>query len=116
MLQNIRSVIYPVSDIEQARTFYQELLGVQPYMAESYYVGFKVGDLDVGLDPHGHRKGLTGPVCYWQVADIKKTLDLLLANGAQIQQEVKDVGGGKLIATVKDANDNITGLMQLPQQ
>jgi RNA polymerase sigma factor (sigma-70 family) len=34
--------------------------------------------------------------------------------GAQIQQEVRDVGGGKLIASIKDADGNITGLMQSP--
>jgi predicted enzyme related to lactoylglutathione lyase len=38
----------------------------------------------------------------------------LLGAGAQIQQEVKDVGGGKLIASVKDADSNIIGLIQLP--
>jgi predicted enzyme related to lactoylglutathione lyase len=57
---------------------------------------------------------MTGPVGYWQVNDIKKRLQLLLDAGAQAQQEVKDVGGGKLIASVKDADGNIIGLMQLP--
>ncbi|TMD43683.1 MAG: glyoxalase, partial [Chloroflexi bacterium] len=28
--------------------------------------------------------------------------------------EVQDVGGGKLIASVKDADGNITGLLQSP--
>jgi predicted enzyme related to lactoylglutathione lyase len=34
--------------------------------------------------------------------------------GAQAQQEVKDVGGGKLIASVKDADGNVIGLIQSP--
>jgi hypothetical protein len=29
-------------------------------------------------------------------------------------QDVKDVGGGKLIAKVKDADGNVIGLMQSP--
>ena len=33
----------------------------------------------------------------------------------QIQQDVKDVGGGKLIAWVKDGDGNITGLVQSPR-
>ncbi len=77
-------------------------------------LGFRVGDLEIGLDPNGHNKGMTGPVGYWHVNDIKKTLQLLLDAGAQAQQEVKDVGGGKLVASVKDADGNVTGLIQSP--
>jgi len=57
---------------------------------------------------------MTGPVGYWHVDDIEKTLRLLLDAGAQMQQEVKDVGGGKLIASVRDADSNIVGLIQSP--
>jgi len=83
-------------------------------MDEAYYVSFRVGDLEIGLDPHGPHKGMTGPVAYWQVNDIRKSLQLLLDADAQVQQEVQDVGGGKLIASVKDADGNITGLLQSP--
>ncbi len=55
---------------------------------------------------------MTGPVGYWHVDDIKKTLEALLNAGAETQQEVKDVGGGKLIASVKDADGNVIGLIQ----
>jgi hypothetical protein len=44
MNQGIRTVIYPVKDIAQAKTLYSKLLGREPYMDEAYYVGFKVGD------------------------------------------------------------------------
>ena len=57
---------------------------------------------------------MTGPVGYFEVDDIKKTLQLLLDAGAQVQQGVKDVGGGKLIATVKDADGNPIALAQSP--
>jgi len=114
MNQGIRTVIYPVRDLAQAKTLYSKLLGVEPYADEAYYVGFKVGDQEIGLDPNGHNAGMTGPIGYLHVNDIKKYLSLLLDEGAQIQQEVKDVGGGKLIASIRDADSNITGLIQLP--
>jgi predicted enzyme related to lactoylglutathione lyase len=114
MNQGIRTVIYPVKDIAQAKTLYSKLLGREPYTDEAYYVGFKVGDQEIGLDPHGHNAGMTGPVGYYHVNDIKKSLQLLLDTGAQVQQEVQDVGGGKLIASVKDADSNIIGLIQFP--
>ena len=114
MNQGIRTVIYPVKDLAQAKTLYSKLLGREPYMDEAYYVGFRVGDQEIGLDPYGHNKGMTGPVGYFHVSDIKNSLQALLESGAQVQQGVKDVGGGKLIASVKDADNNIIGLLQFP--
>ncbi len=114
MNQGIEVFIIPVKDIARAKTLYGKLLDIDPYADEAYYVGFKVGDQEIGLDPNGHNQGMTGPVAYWHVNDIKKSLQLLLDAGAQAQQEVKDVGGGKLIASVKDADGNVIGLIQTP--
>jgi catechol 2,3-dioxygenase-like lactoylglutathione lyase family enzyme len=71
MDQGIGVVIYPVSDLAQAKTLYRTLLGVEPYVDEASYVGFRVRDQEIGLDPHGHRKGMTGPVGYWHTNDIQ---------------------------------------------
>jgi predicted enzyme related to lactoylglutathione lyase len=112
MTKGIKTFIYPVKNLAKAKTLYSKLLGVQPYMNEAYYVGFNVEGQDVGLDPHGHSQGMTGPVGYWHVDDIRKSLEALLDAGAEAQQAVKDVGGGKLIASVKDADGNVIGLIQ----
>lgn len=112
MTSGLKTVIYPVKDLAQAKTLYGKLLGVAPDMDEAYYVGYRVGDQDIGLDPHGHSKGLTGPAGYWTVDDIQERLQQLLDAGAEVLQAVNDVGGGKLTATVKDADGNIIGLLQ----
>lgn len=112
MNQGIRTFIFPVKDIARAKILYSKLLGIDPYADEAYYVGFRVGDQEIGLDPSGHNAGMTGPVGYCHVDDIEKTLRLLLDAGAQIQQELKDVGGGKLIATLRDEDGNLVGLIQ----
>jgi len=57
---------------------------------------------------------MTGPIGYVYVKDIKKSRQLLLDAGAQAHQEIKDVGGGRLIATVRDADGNIIGFVQSP--
>jgi len=93
MTEGIKTIIYPVKDLAKAKTLYSELLGVEPEMDEAYYVGFNVGGQDVGLDPYGHSQGVTGPVGYWHVDDIMKSLKALLYAGAEAHQEVKDVGG-----------------------
>ena len=112
MNEGIKTVIYPVKDLAQAKALYSRLLGVEPYADQPYYVGFKVGDQDVGLDPNGHRSGMTGPVGYHHVDDIRTTLQALLDFGAQVYQDIRNVGGGRLIATVKDADGNVIGLLQ----
>lgn len=114
MNQGISVIIYPVKDLARAKTLYSKLLGVDPYVDAPYYVGFRCGDLEIGLDPHGHSGGMTGPVGYREVDDIKKSVQELLDAGAQPHQEVKDVGGGKLTATVRDADGNVIGLIQSP--
>jgi predicted enzyme related to lactoylglutathione lyase len=100
MSQGIRVVIYPVKDLAQVKALYSKLLGVEPYTDEAYYAGFRIGDQEMGLDPHGHNKGMTGPVGYWQVNDIQKSLQLLLDAGAQVQQGVHWTTGRGDCATV----------------
>lgn len=114
MTSGMRTIIYPVKDLVRAKTLYSQLLGVAPYMDEAYYVGYSVGDQEVGLDPHGHSQGATGPVGYWDVDDIRDALQTLLDAGAVVQQAIRDVGGGKLVATVKDGDGNLIGLIQSP--
>ena len=55
---------------------------------------------------------MTGPVGYWQVDDIRQSLTVLVDAGAEVQQDVRDVGGGKLVASVRDADGNAIGLIQ----
>ena len=69
-IQGIRTFIYPVKDIAQAKALYSKFLGIEPYMDEAYSVGFKIGDQDIGLDPNGHKQGMTGPVGYYHVDDM----------------------------------------------
>jgi predicted enzyme related to lactoylglutathione lyase len=114
MTEGVKTIIYPVKDLARAKTLYGKLLNVEPYMDEPYYVDFEVEGQDIGLDPNGHSQGMTDPVAYWHVDDIEKSLQNLLGAGAETQQEVRDVGGGKLIASVKDTDGNMIGLLQSP--
>ena len=109
MNQGIRTVIYPVTDLARAKAMFHKLLGVEPYADQPFYVGFRVEDQEIGLDPNGHKAGMTA---YYHVDNIKQSLQSLLDAGSQILQEIKDVGGGRLIASVRDADGNIIGLVQ----
>ena len=112
MASGLETIIYPVKDLNRAKVLFSALLEVEPYADTPYYVGFKDAGQDVGLDPNGHAKGMTGPVPYWHVEDIRARLAALLEAGAELLQDVQDVGGGRLIASVKDAEGNLVGIIQ----
>ncbi|MFD9321358.1 VOC family protein [Streptomyces sp. NPDC060053] len=114
MAAGLQTIIYPVKDLARAKALFSALLEVEPYADEPYYVGFKAAGQDIGLDPNGHAKGMTGPVPYWHVTDLRERLAALVAAGAELLQDAQDVGGGRLIAFVKDADGNLVGLLQDP--
>ena len=108
----IKTIVFPVEDLAGAKALFRDLLGVEPYADEPYYVGFRTGDQEIGLDPKGHKKGMTGPVGYWHVNDVEASLQRLLDAGAQTQQPVKDLGGGRLSDIARDPNGNVIGLIK----
>jgi predicted enzyme related to lactoylglutathione lyase len=108
MAQNVKLLVFPVTDVETAKTYYSTFLGVEPYVDSPYYVGYRVGELEVGLDPNSS----TGPISYVDADDIRSSLENMTKVGAEIVQDVKDVGRGLLIAQIKDADGNVAGLRQ----
>ena len=109
--QEMHLIVHPAPDLDAAKRLFGTLLGAEPYADTAYYVGYRIGDLEIGLDPHGQG---AGPIAYWAVADIRARLDELVAAGALIAQDVRDVGGGMLIAQVRDAAGSTIGLRQSP--
>lgn len=107
MAQNIKLLVYPTKELNASKALFKTFLGVEPYVESEYYVGYKVDNLEVGLDPNGQ-----AVIAYIDVQDIKASLQTLVDAGASIVQDPKDVGGGLLIAQAKDANGNVVGLRQ----
>jgi predicted enzyme related to lactoylglutathione lyase len=111
MARNIKVIVYPVKDIEKAKTFFTKFLETEPYVASPYYVGYRIGDFEVGLDPNSK----IGPIAYTDVLDIKSSLQTMIQAGAVIVQDIKDVAMGLLIAQVKDTDGNVVGFRQQPK-
>ena len=110
----IRTVLVPVSDLAAAKALYTALLGTEPQTDGAYYVGYDAADQHIGLLPGGGPQGLTSPVAYWHVPDIEAKLAEVTAAGATVKDPVRDVGGGRLVATVTDPDGNVLGLLQDP--
>ena len=77
MNEGVKTVIFPVKDLDGAKALFTALLGAAPESDTPYYVGWKVAGQDVGLDPNGHAQGLTGPVAYFHVDDIAGSVQAL---------------------------------------
>ena len=110
--QGIKTVLHPVSDLVKAKAVYAALLGVPPQADDSYYVGFEAAGQQIGLVPGGGQQSMTSPVAYWHVQDIEAKLAEVTVAGATVNEPARDVGGGRLVATVTDADGNVLGLLQ----
>jgi predicted enzyme related to lactoylglutathione lyase len=107
MAHSIKLIVFPVKDLDKAKALYGEFLGVDPYAESPYYVGYKVGDIEVGLDPNGQ-----DVVTYIDVDDIASAIKKFEDSGASKHMDAKNVGPGLSVAQIKDADGNVLGLRQ----
>src|SRR5947208_11014718 len=110
--QGAKTLLHPVTDLAKAKGVYAALLGVEPSADSAYYVGFEAEGQHIGLVPGGGPQGMTSPVAYWHVSDIEVKLAEVTAAGATVKEPARDVGGGRLVATVTDPDGNVLGLLQ----
>jgi predicted enzyme related to lactoylglutathione lyase len=110
--EGIKTVLHPVSDLEKAKAVYTALLGTPPQHDAPYYVGFDVAGQHIGLVPGGGAPAMTAPVAYWHVPDIEAKLAEVTGAGATVKDAPRDVGNGRLVATVTDPDGNVLGLLQ----
>lgn len=113
MILGLRSAIYPVNDLGQAKEWYAQVLGVKPYFDQPFYVGFLVGGFELGLLPQGE-SSCAGAQPLWGVSDIARVFQRLLELGAQALEPVTDVGEGIKVAAVKDPFGNRFGIIHNP--
>jgi predicted enzyme related to lactoylglutathione lyase len=111
--RQIKLLVFSVKDLVQAKALFGAYLGAEPYVDGSYYAGYRIGDQEVGLVPNGPSQETHGaPIAYVDVPDIKASLAALVEAGGRVRQEIKNVGGGRLVASVTDAAGNELGLRQ----
>ncbi len=115
-LQGLRTVVYGVPDLERAKDWYTEALGVKPYVDEPYYVGFNVGGYELALNPKGTvaQPVGSGVRVFWGVDNIDEELNRLLSIGAKPHKPVEDIGADIKVASVLDPYGNLIGLIYNP--
>lgn len=113
MIQGLRTVIYHVTDLAEAKAWYTKVLGFGPYFDQPFYVGFSVGGFELGLVPDG-KPGPGGTVAFWGVPNAAAAVDRMLTHGATIREPLQDVGEGIKVAAVSDPFGNTFGLIENP--
>jgi predicted enzyme related to lactoylglutathione lyase len=113
MIQGLRTVVYPVSDIAAGKAWYSKVLEKAPYFDEAFYVGFEVGGFELGLIPDA-ASSVDGPLAYWGAPDAAAELKRLESLGAKVIDPAHDVGGGIFVASVADPFGNCFGIIQNP--
>jgi predicted enzyme related to lactoylglutathione lyase len=113
MILGLRTVIYPAPDLARGKAWYAEVLGKAPYFDQPFYVGFEVGGFELGLIPDGE-PGKSGCIAYWGVPDAAAALARLQELGAELRDDVMDVGGGIKTGTVLDPFGNVLGVIENP--
>jgi len=113
MIRGLRTVIYHVTDLAKAKVWYSQVLELEPYFDQPFYVGYSVGGFELGLVPDG-KPGPGGTVAYWGVPDAAAAIKRLEALGATVCEPLQDVGDGIRVAAIADPFGNTFGLIENP--
>lgn len=63
-MKDVSLIVYPATHLTKAKQFFRELTGADPYVDSPQYVGYKSGDMEIGLDPNGGNYG-PGAIPFW---------------------------------------------------
>src|SRR4051794_10774512 len=94
MIQGLRTVIYHVGDLSEAKTWYTRLLEQEPYFDQPFYVGYSVGGFELGLIPDG-AAGAGGPRAPPGGAKAAAARGRARNPGAKIKERAPEGGGGR---------------------
>ncbi len=112
----LRTCIYRVPNMEEAKNWYTQVLGFGPYFDEPFYIGFNVAGYELGLQPMENTVQTPSETVniYWGVADVDAEFQRLLQLGATTFEEPTDVGGGIKTAMLHDPWGNLLGIILNP--
>ncbi len=110
----LRTTIYMVNNLENAKEWYSKAFGVTPYFDEPYYVGFNIAGFELGLMPFEQKPQGSSVISYWGVKDIEASYEKLISMGAKPLNPITEVGGGIKLGVVTDPFGNPLGIIYNP--
>jgi len=114
MLKGVANIWMPVQDIERAKGFYQDTLGLQITKEDGDWAEVDANGLTLGLngrEPEGAESG-GGPVVTFQPeGSLEETVSNLKEQGVEVPAEISEHPWGR-VATFKDSEGNILCIHQ----
>ena len=124
ILRGIATLSFWAADVEAAKAWYTELLGLAPYFerpgpdGKPAYIEFRLGDyqhelgiINSSYAPKSTTAGPGGAIAYWHIDDVAATFEKIIAMGAKEYEALTTRGPGFITASVVDPFGNILGLM-----
>ncbi len=111
-LQGLRTVIYPVADLDAAKLWWTTLLGHEPYFDQPFYVGFEVAGYELGLLPEA--SPTDGALTYWGVESVQDAMDAAIEVGAMEHTAATEVGEGIVTGSVLTTLGSVVGFIHNP--
>src|SRR5688572_300568 len=106
-LRGMATISFFADDLEAAKKWYTELLGIDPYFVRDGYIEFRIGDymhelgiIDSRYTPKGAKPGPGGAVIFWHVDDIEAMLEKLKSMGAKEYEALTKREAGFITASV----------------
>jgi catechol 2,3-dioxygenase-like lactoylglutathione lyase family enzyme len=116
MIKTVWSITFHVSDLERAKEFYQETLGLEKKYEYPSYVGFECGGVEIGLIPKLEKRQKASPLSLpvnFLVDDVEKVYNQLKRKGVKFTEELHEEPWGGKQAAFTDPDGNILEIVQI---
>ncbi|MCA9833256.1 MAG: VOC family protein [Thermomicrobiales bacterium] len=116
MFKGLTTIRYHAADLDAAKEWYTEVLGIEPYFQVPGYIEFRIGPLQSELGIMQHPTPVPeGVVMYWAVDDLEQSVARLEELGATVKEPIRNFGdNGFRAATMIDPFGNLVGVMENP--
>ncbi|MEQ8197658.1 MAG: SAM-dependent methyltransferase [Clostridiaceae bacterium] len=111
MFKGLKRIVYPVQDLQKAKTWYSDILGYPPIFDGHKAAIFPVGSCSLSLTESALTSTAesNGMAVYWEVDDIEAVMEALLQKGAVLHTTIAAVLNIRT-AKVIDPFGNIIGI------
>ena len=118
MIGSVNGVVIWTHDLARLKSFYCDILGLDPHSVRPHFVSFKWGDMRLGLGAHpdveGPAKDPYRIMVNFHVTDIHAVHRTLVGREVEFIRPPEIEHWGGWVATLLDPDGNVLQLLQQP--
>lgn len=113
MIVNTNCIVFHTTDLDEAKVFYGDVLGLELREIKDDYVAFRCHGVEIGLELEGERKRIkSAPEVYFLVDDIYDWTERLEKASVNIVEGLRKEDWGGTVITLTDPDENVIHLVQ----